>query len=53
MITKQQSKREQAHPVCLQAVEKYEKVESVNTQNDYETSTKNEQIKRKLVLCVV
>ena len=39
VITKQQSKREQAHPVCLQAVEKYEKVESVNTQNDYETTS--------------
>ena len=32
-------KREQTHPVYLQ-VQKYEKVENVNTQNDYETSKK-------------
>ena len=32
-----QSKREQTYPVCLHAMEKYEKVESVNTQNDYKT----------------
>ena len=31
---KQQAKRVQAHPVYLHAMEKYEKVESVNTQND-------------------
>ena len=47
VIGKQQTKREQTHPVCLHAVEKYEKVESVNTQNDYKTTSKNEQIKRK------
>ena len=47
VITKQQSKREQAHPVCLQEVQKYEKVENVNTQNDYETTSKNGQIRRK------
>ena len=29
---KQQSKREQTHPVCLHAVEKCEKVESINRQ---------------------
>ena len=40
VITKQQSKREQAHPVCLQEVQKYKKVESVNTLNDYETLRK-------------
>ena len=40
MIAKQQEKREQAHPVWLHAVEKYEKVESVNTQNDYKTTRK-------------
>ena len=40
MITKQQLKREQSYPVCLYAVEKSEKVESVNTQNDYETTSK-------------
>ena len=33
VIGKQQTKREQTRPVCLYAVEKYEKVESV-TQND-------------------
>ena len=46
-ILKQQSKREQTHPVCLHAVEKYEKVESINTQNDCKQQVKNEQIKRK------
>ena len=40
MIAKEQAKREQTHPVCLHAVEKYEKVEKVNTQNDYETKSK-------------
>ena len=47
MIAKQQAKREQTHPVCLHAVEKYEKEEIANTQNDYETTSKNEEIKRK------
>ena len=37
---KRQSKREQTHLVYLNAVEKYKKVESVNTQNDYETTSK-------------
>ena len=40
VIAKQQQKREQTHPVCLHAVEKYEKVESLNTQKDYETTSK-------------
>ena len=40
VIAKQQSKREQTHPVYLQEVQKYENVENVNTQNDYETSKK-------------
>ena len=40
VIAKQQSKREQTHPVCLQAAKKYEKMESVNTQNDYATTSK-------------
>ena len=39
VIAKQQPKREQTHPVCLHAVEKYEKVESV-IHNDYETMSK-------------
>ena len=40
VIAKQQAKGEQTHPVCLHAGEKYEKVENVNTQNDYETTSK-------------
>ena len=47
MIAKQQSKREQTHPVCLHAVGKYEKVESVSTQNDYETTSKKWTDKKK------
>ena len=39
VIAKQQSKREQTHPVCLHKVESYEKLESINTQN-YETTSK-------------
>ena len=45
---KQRAKREQTRPVCLHPVEKYEKF---NTQNDYETASKQTQhnlnIKRK------
>ena len=41
MIAEQQAKTEQTHPVCLHAVEKYEKVESITTQKDYETTNKN------------
>ena len=37
---KQQAKREQSHPVCLHAVDKYESVENVNTQNDYKKTSK-------------
>ena len=40
VIAKQQGKIEQTHPMCLQAVDKYEKVENVNTQNDFETTNK-------------
>ena len=32
---------------CLHAVEKYEKIENVNTQNELKQRVKNEQIKRK------
>ena len=39
VIAKQQLKREQTHPVHLHAVEKYEKMESINTPNDYETTS--------------
>ena len=41
VIAKQRAKREQTHPVCLHAMEKYKKVDSVNTHNDYETVSKN------------
>ena len=40
VIAKQQVKKEQTHPVCLHAVDKYENVENVNTQNGYETTSK-------------
>ena len=39
VIAKEQAKREQTHPVCLHAVEKFEKVGNTNTQNDYETTS--------------
>ena len=53
VIVKQYSKREQTYPVCLHEVEKYEKVESVNTQNDYETTSEKSIDKKTLVLCVL
>ena len=40
LIANQQSKRGQAHSVCLQEVQKYKKVVSVNKQNEYETTSK-------------
>ena len=40
VTAKQQSKREQTHSASLHVVEKCEKVEGVNTQNDYETTSK-------------
>ena len=46
-IAKQQAQREQTHPVCLNAVEKYEKVNNVNIQNDYETTNKKLTDKKK------
>ena len=39
VIVKEQAKRVQTHPVCLHAVEKFEKVGNTNTQNDYETTS--------------
>ena len=39
MIEKQQAKRELTHPVCLHAVEKLQKVESINTKNNYEKTS--------------
>ena len=38
-VIAKQWKTEQAHPVCLQKLQKYGKVESVNTQNDHETTS--------------
>ena len=46
-IVEQQLRREQTHPVCSHGVEINEKEESLNTQTDYETTSKNEQIKKK------
>ena len=40
VITKQYVKRKQTYPECLHAAEKDEKVESVSTKNDYETTSK-------------
>ena len=40
VIAKQQAKKEQSHPVCLHAVDKYENVENVNTQNNDERTSK-------------
>ena len=40
VTVKQQAKSEQSDPVCLQALEKYKKVENINTQNNYETTSK-------------
>ena len=53
VIAKQLSKREQTHPVCLQKVEKSEKVDSINTQNEYETTSKNQTDKKKTDLFFV
>ena len=53
MIVKQQAKREHAYPVCLHTIEKYEKVESINTQNDYETTSKKWTDKKKTNLFCV
>ena len=49
---KKQSKREQTHPVYLQ-VQKYEEVENVNAQNDYETSKKWTDKKKTDLICFV
>ena len=40
MIVKWQAKTEQTHPVCLHAVEKYEKLKNGNAENDYKTTSK-------------
>ena len=49
MIVKQQAKRKQSS-LCLHAVAKYEKVENINTQNDYETMSKKWADKKKVDL---
>ena len=41
VIAKQQGEKEQTYAVCLHAADKYENVENVNTQNAYETTSKN------------
>ena len=33
--------------MCLHTMEKYDKVENLNIKNNYETTKKNKQIKRK------
>ena len=40
LIAKHLAKREQTHPMCLHTMEKYDKVESLNIKNDYETTRK-------------
>ena len=47
-----QAKREQSHPVCLHAVQKYEKVENINTQNDYKMSKKMNRLKENKTCCL-
>ena len=53
VILKQQAKREQSHSMYLHAVEKYEKVENVNTQYDYETTSKKWTDKKKPDFCIL
>ena len=55
MIAKQSAQRENTNPVCLYVVEKYKKVEIVDTQNHPEiTSKKWVDIKKtRPVLCVL
>ena len=55
VIAKQQAKRKQGHHACLHAVEKYEKMENVNTQNDYETTSKKwiDKKENRLAFCVL
>ena len=52
MTAKQCTKIEQTHPACLHAVEKYEKVESINTQTDYKTTSKKMNRWKKTNLCL-
>ena len=52
VIAKQQAKKEQSRLVYLHTVEKYKKVGSINTQNDYETSEKRTDKKKTNLFCV-
>ena len=51
VTVKQQAKWEQTYYVCLHALEKYEKVESINTLNDYKITGKKWADKKNM-LCV-
>ena len=53
MIAKQQSKWEQTHSMFLHAAEKYEKMERINAQSDYETASKKWTDKKKIDLFFV
>ena len=53
VTAQQQSKREQTRPVCLHVVAKCEKVENINTQNDYKTTSKKWTDKKKAPLFFV
>ena len=44
--------QKETHTLYSHAVEKYEKVESVNTQNDYKTTSKKWADKKKTNLCL-
>ena len=49
-----EQKKKKTYLVCLHAVTKYEKVESINTQNDYKATSKNWTDKKKTnTFCVV
>ena len=52
MTAKQRAEKEQTHRTCLHAVEKYAKVESVNTSNDYKTTSKKWADKKKTNSCL-
>ena len=48
-----QSKKEQTHLACLHAVENYEKVESINTQNDLVTASKKMRRKKENIVVLL
>ena len=53
VTVKQQAKWEQTYHVCLHALEKYEKVESINTLNDYTITGKKWTDKKTCSVCFV